>query len=137
MLGFVLKASFQVVMRPLRLALAQMNPTVGDLTGNANRIITLLEEARAQQADLVAFPELAVTGYPPEDLLLKPQFLAETEIQLERIAALTGELVVVVGAPHLVNGPLFNPAKAEVPDAVTGALYNAAAVLTGGRIFDR
>ena len=52
-------------MRPLRLALAQMNPTVGDLIGNADRIIALLGEAKAQQADLVAFPELAITGYPP------------------------------------------------------------------------
>ncbi len=124
-------------MRPLRLALAQMNPTVGDLTGNADRIIALVEEAKAQQADVVAFPELAITGYPPEDLLLKRQFLAETELQLERIAAASDGVVVVVGVPHLVDGPVFNAAKAERPDAMTGALYNAAAVLSGGRVLDR
>jgi NAD+ synthase (glutamine-hydrolysing) len=124
-------------MRPLRLALAQMNPTVGDLIGNADRIIALLGEAKAQQADLVAFPELAITGYPPEDLLFKPQFLAETELQLERIAAASDGLVVVVGAPHLVDGPVFNAAKAETPDAMTGALYNAAAVLTAGHVLGR
>jgi NAD+ synthase (glutamine-hydrolysing) len=124
-------------MRPLRLALAQMNPTVGDLPGNAYRIIALAREAQAQQADVVAFPELAITGYPPEDLLLKRQFLAEADQQLDLIAAACPELVVVVGVPHLVDGPVFNAAKAEMPDAMTGALYNAAAILSGGRVLHR
>ena len=73
-------------MRPIRLALAQMNPVVGDLRGNADRIVQLIGEAKAQHADLIAFPELALTGYPPEDLLLKPQFLADAETELARIA---------------------------------------------------
>ncbi len=60
---------------PLRLALAQMNPTVGDLDGNAAKIRELIGRARDEEADLVVFPELALTGYPPEDLLLKPSFL--------------------------------------------------------------
>jgi NAD+ synthase (glutamine-hydrolysing) len=124
-------------MRPLRLALAQMNPIVGDLVGNADRIIALAAEAKAQQADVVAFPELAITGYPPEDLLLKRQFLTEAEEQLSRVAAASDGIVVVVGAPHLVNGPVFNAAKADTPDAVTGALYNTAVVLAGGEIVDR
>jgi NAD+ synthase (glutamine-hydrolysing) len=124
-------------MRSLRLALAQMNPTVGDLPGNVDRIIALVHEAQDQQADVVAFPELAITGYPPEDLLLKGQFLAEADQQLERIATACADVVVVVGVPHLVDGPVFNAAKAEMPDAMTGALYNAAAILSGGRVVDR
>ena len=59
----------------MRLALAQIDTVVGDLDGNRDRILTRLEEARAAGADLVLFPELAVTGYPPEDLLLRPSFL--------------------------------------------------------------
>ena len=62
-------------MRTLRLALAQMNATVGDLRGNTQRILQFMEQARAQNADLVAFPELAISGYPPEDLLFKRQFI--------------------------------------------------------------
>jgi len=124
-------------MRPLRLALAQMNPTVGDLQGNADRIIALVHEAQAQKADVVAFPELAITGYPPEDLLLKRHFLAESDQQLELIAAACPELVVVVGVPHLEEGLVSNTVKAGIPDAMTGALYNAAAVLSGGRVLHR
>ena len=62
-------------MRTFRLALAQMNATVGDFDGNAERIIEGVHEARELGADLVAFPELALPGYPPEDLRLKPQFI--------------------------------------------------------------
>ena len=58
--------------RTFRLALAQINPTVGDIPGNTARILEYIERAREAQADLVAFPELAVPGYPPEDLLFKP-----------------------------------------------------------------
>ena len=65
-------------MTDFRLALAQINPTVGDLDGNTSRILSVMEEARELGADLVAFPELAVTGYPPEDLLLKPSFIETT-----------------------------------------------------------
>ena len=59
----------------MRLALAQTNSTVGDLDGNAARVVELIGEARAAGADLVLFPELVVTGYPPEDLLLRPGFV--------------------------------------------------------------
>ena len=60
--------------RMFRLALAQMNPTVGDIKGNTAKIMQYLEQARESRADLVAFPELAITGYPPEDLLFKTFF---------------------------------------------------------------
>ena len=63
-------------MRSLRIALAQINTTVGDIDGNVGRILARVREAESLGADLVALPELAVTGYPPEDLLLKPEFIA-------------------------------------------------------------
>ena len=62
-------------MRTLRLAMAQINTTVGDLEGNAQRILRAIDEAREQGADIIAFPEMALPGYPVEDLLLKPQFV--------------------------------------------------------------
>ena len=60
---------------PLRVALAQINVTVGDLEGNAQKILAYMQQAPAAGAHIVCFPELALTGYPPEDLLLKPQFI--------------------------------------------------------------
>ncbi|RJQ06007.1 MAG: NAD+ synthase [Bacillota bacterium] len=80
-----------------RVALAQMNPTVGDLEGNARRIIDYMETARRAGADLVAFPELAVTGYPPEDLLLKPAFIADNLAVVRALAPETKGLTAVVG----------------------------------------
>ena len=74
-------------MRGIRVALAQINSTVGDLDGNAEKIIHYVDLAREAGADLVAFPELAVTGYPPEDLLLKPSFIRDNLAALERIVA--------------------------------------------------
>ena len=64
-------------MTRLRIALAQINPTVGDLDGNVAKIVHAYEQAEAAGCDIVAFPELAITGYPPEDLVLKPGFVAE------------------------------------------------------------
>ncbi|MEX0890671.1 MAG: NAD+ synthase [Gemmatimonadota bacterium] len=102
-------------MSRLRLALAQMNPTVGDLDGNTASIIHYLEEARAAGADLAAFPELAVCGYPPEDLLLKPAFIAANRAAVARIAPHTRGLTAVVG---------FAERQAD--------LHNAAAILHDG-----
>ncbi|MDQ3992542.1 MAG: NAD+ synthase, partial [Actinomycetota bacterium] len=70
----------------MRLALAQINSVVGDLDGNRARILARLDEARVAGAELVLFPELAVTGYPPEDLLLRPGFVRAAENSLEKIA---------------------------------------------------
>ena len=64
-------------MNTLRLALAQINPTVGDLSGNTEKILEYVRKARRARADIALFPELALTGYPPEDLLLKPQFISD------------------------------------------------------------
>ena len=91
----------------MRLALAQMNTVVGDLDGNRERIVARLEEAREAGAELVLFPELAVTGYPPEDLLLRPGFLRAAAKTLDSIAAETKGIAALVGAPHL-DRDLFN-----------------------------
>ena len=103
-------------MRKFRLAMAQINPTVGDFAGNAERIIGRIREARALAADLVAFPELALPGYPPEDLLLKPQFIRDNRAYLKRIAAECGGIAAVVG---------YVDADADI--------YNAAALIYDGR----
>ena len=84
-------------MRKFRLALSQLNPVVGDIEGNAARIIADIERARAAAADLVAFPELAITGYPPEDLLFKTSFLRANGAAMERVVAAARGLAVVVG----------------------------------------
>jgi NAD+ synthase (glutamine-hydrolysing) len=89
------------------LGLAQMNTVVGDLAGNRDRIVAGLEEAREAGAELVLFPELAVTGYPPEDLLLRPGFLRAAAETLGEIAEATTGLAALVGAPHL-DRDLFN-----------------------------
>src|SRR5437763_7042674 len=101
----------------MRLALAQINSVVGDLDGNRDRILARLAEAKERGADLVLFPELAVTGYPPEDLLLRPGFVRAAERTLEEIARATRNVVALVGVPILQRD-----------------LFNACAVCAGGEI---
>jgi NAD+ synthase (glutamine-hydrolysing) len=91
----------------MRLALAQINTTVGDLDGNRERILRGIEEAKAAEAGLVLFPELAVTGYPPEDLLLRPGFVRAAEESLREIARAARGIVALVGFPQF-NRDLFN-----------------------------
>ena len=105
--------SFGVV----RIALAQINPTVGDLPGNEQLIATAIADAKAAGAQLVVLPELAVTGYPPEDLLLKEHFLADARAVVDRLAADVEGIVALVGFP-------------ERDDDV----YNSAAVLADGGV---
>jgi NAD+ synthase (glutamine-hydrolysing) len=85
----------------MRLALAQINTIVGDLDGNVARIVGRLREARNAGADLILFPELAVTGYPPEDLLFRPGFLREARRAVEQIATETEDVAALVGVPWL------------------------------------
>src|SRR3954470_9960821 len=101
----------------LRVALAQINPTVGDIRGNARKISDYIARARDAGAALVVFPELCLTGYPPEDLLLKTAFLDAARAALDELAAQTRGIVALVGFP-------------ERSDDV----YNAAAVLADGRV---
>jgi NAD+ synthase (glutamine-hydrolysing) len=105
----------------MRLALAQMNAVVGDLEGNRDRILAALGDAREQKAELVLFPELAVTGYPPEDLLLRPGFVRAAEESLQAIAAETRGLTALVGTPWF-DRDLFN-ACAVCSEGGLKALY--------------
>ena len=109
-------------MRTLRVALAQMNPTMGDLARNTERILQHIEDARSRGVDVVAFPELCITGYPPEDLLYKPLFIAEARRSLDRIVEASQGLTVVVGFPE----------KGDKERE----LYNAAAVIHDGALVD-
>lgn len=103
----------------LRIALCQINTVVGDLGGNVDRILEASKDASAHNCDLAVFPELTITGYPPEDLLLKPRFVADNRLALEAVVKATSELelTVVVG---FVDGD--------------NELYNSAAVCRGGRL---
>ena len=91
----------------MRLALAQINSVVGDIDGNAARVVEWLGRAREGNADLVLFPELCVTGYPAEDLLLRPGFVRAARRAVEEIASATHGVTALVGAPHL-DTDLFN-----------------------------
>src|SRR4051812_20046357 len=91
----------------MRLALAQINSVVGDLDGNAARVVEWLGRAREANADLVLFPELVVTGYPPEDLLLRPGFVRAARRAVEGIAKAARGITALVGAPHL-DADLYN-----------------------------
>ncbi|MDQ3065564.1 MAG: NAD+ synthase [Actinomycetota bacterium] len=106
----------------MRLALAQINAVVGDLDGNRERILAALADARSAGADLVLFPELAVTGYPPEDLLLRPAFVRAAEESTRVIAAECVAITALVGTPWSVDGALAN-ACAVCADGEIQALY--------------
>ncbi|MDO8730514.1 MAG: NAD+ synthase [Candidatus Omnitrophota bacterium] len=103
----------------LRVAMAQINVTVGALAANREKICGAMDQARKRGAGLVLFPELAVTGYPPEDLLLKPSFIRETQAALRRIVPLSKGICAVVGFADQDR---------------SGRLTNAAAVLRDGRL---
>ena len=115
--------------RTFRLALAQINPTVGDIPGNTSKILDYLERAREAGADLVAFPELATTGYPPEDLLFKKSFLIDNVAAMAKVAAASRGIAVVLGYVNIVS--LERPSE-EVGPQVT----NAAALCYGGKLVD-
>jgi len=108
--------------RVLRVALAQVNPIVGDLAGNTRLIISRIDEAREAQADIVCFPELALTGYPPEDLVLKPAFVRDNLKQLEAVVAASRGISAVVGFVD-EQGEIFN-AAAFIRDGEVKAVYH-------------
>src|SRR5262245_27127741 len=107
-------------MSTIRIALGQINPTVGDLAGNTDLVLDYIRQAQTVAADLVAFPELALTGYPPEDLLLKPHFVRENLKALDKIIAASEGLIVIVG----------------FVDTDGSDIYNAAAVISDGKLVD-
>jgi NAD+ synthase len=104
----------------LKIALAQLNPTVGDLAGNTEKLRKARARAAAEDADLVVLPELFITGYPPEDLVRKPAFAAAARAAVEAVAKDTAD-----GGPGVLVGSIW---------AEDGKLYNAAALLDGGRV---
>ena len=110
----------------VKVAIAQINSTVGDISGNANKIVEFARRAAAQGADIVLTPELSLVGYPPEDLLLRQAFYAKTE---EALQALTAELAgfkdvyVVVGHPVLKDGARFNTASVLLNGKITGSYH--------------
>jgi NAD+ synthase (glutamine-hydrolysing) len=103
--------------RRLRIGMAQINTTVGDFTGNKRKILRTIDEARTLGVDLLTFPELAICGYPPEDLLFKPQFIAENLRSLNKVIETSSGITVVIG---------FVDAKEDI--------YNAAAVVHDGKL---
>jgi len=121
-------------MRLCRIALAQMNATVGDLQGNVRRIVEFLREARKVRADLIAFPELAITGYPPEDLLLKPSFLEGNRRALEEVVRECRGVAAVVGYVAQGGLPESRGGQPGVVPAGRHELYNAAAVISDRRL---
>ena len=104
-------------MTKLTVASVQLNSVVGDLSGNTSRIKEAVAFAGEKGADLVVFPELAITGYPPEDLVFNPQFVTENLLCLQDIAKVTSEVAVVLGF---------------VDQDKKGNIYNAAALLANG-----
>jgi predicted amidohydrolase len=102
----------------VRIAIAQLNQVVGDLPGNAARILGAVAEGERGGADLVMTPELSLCGYPPEELVLRPAFLAACAKELRELASKVRRTTVIVG----------------FPEAADGACYNAAAVLRDGRV---
>ena len=104
-------------MHNIRFGMAQINSTVGDLGGNTRKIVEFIDRARSLRVDLLTFPELAITGYPPEDLLLKPQFIRQNKESLDKIVEHSSDLAVAVG---------FVDSDADI--------YNAAAVLYNKRL---
>ena len=119
-------------MSTIRLAMAQINPTVGDLRGNTSRIIEYIDRARDQEADIVAFPELAVTGYPPEDLVLKPQFVRDNMECVARISAASDGITAVFGYLDDSSGSRRDAGDDFTPAATR--VYNAAGLACGGRL---
>lgn len=106
----------------MRISLAQMNPIIGNLNYNCDKIIAFIQKAKDQKANLVLFPELCITGYPPEDFLLYPDFVQAAENKLEDILPHTKGIIAVVGLPRR------NPSKNGK------ALLNSAAILQDGRL---
>ncbi|MDA8028565.1 MAG: NAD+ synthase, partial [Nitrospiraceae bacterium] len=104
-------------MRSLRVGLFQINAVVGDLDGNTDKIRRHLKSAVSRHLDIAAFPELAITGYPPEDLLLKPTFLEKNRKALSDLLNVAPEILLIVGFVEQADD-----------------IYNAAAMIYGGRV---
>ncbi len=107
-------------MARIRIALAQINVTVGDLEGNRAKIVSWMRKARDSGAHLATFPELSVSGYPPEDLLLKQHFLADCQDCLGEIAAHCTDMAALVGFPEYFEGKTYNAAALMADENILG-----------------
>ena len=107
----------------MRIALGQINPTVGDLSGNLALMVRFARDAAARDAELIVFPELSITGYPPRDLVEKPDFIERSEAAVEQLAGATKDLPLAI-----IAGYVGRSHKATGKQAT-----NSAAVLRGGR----
>lgn len=125
----------------MKIAIAQINCTVGDILGNSARILDFVQRARAESADLVVTPELALCGYPPEDLLLRQDFYESCDIALQQLAAKIEGITAVVGHPHAAGGRRYNAASVIQNGRVTATYYKQAlpndTVFDEERYFDR
>lgn len=124
-------------MAVLRVGLAQLDTVVGDIDGNTERILATMARAEGLGCDLLVFPELAITGYPPEDLLLRSGFVADARAALDRIISASGRCTTVVGFPE--SGVADGPGVADHREAIVeiapvgrSVLFNAAAVCADG-----
>lgn len=107
----------------IRVAVAQINCLVGDIDGNSKKIIECINKAGSMGSDIVAFPELAVTGYPPEDLLLKPKFISDNLRAVNLIAKNTEDIVAVVGYVGRSGKDIYNSAAVIYNKAVKGSYH--------------
>lgn len=108
----------------MRILIAQINPTIGDLAGNTERILASIKRGRSQKVDLVVFPELALSGYPPEDFILLPHFMEEIGQRLDEIVHAAKDIAIILGLPR------YNPHKVEK------TLYNSAAFIRNQTLID-
>ncbi|HEV8292057.1 MAG TPA: nitrilase-related carbon-nitrogen hydrolase, partial [Tepidisphaeraceae bacterium] len=109
----------------MKIALAQINPTVGDISGNCRKILDFIDQAKSRGAKVVVFPELSIIGYPPKDLLLKPRFVEDNIRGLQNIASRVSGIDAVVGYAERNAAPVGRP------------LHNAVAVLREGKVISR
>jgi NAD+ synthase (glutamine-hydrolysing) len=119
-------------MTALRVALAQINATVGDLDGNVRKVVDYVGRARDLGADVVALPELAITGYPPEDLVFRPQFVEANRQALNDVIAESHGITVIVG--FVDSDPSPGPHSDPNPNPEIGGIYNAAAIASDGKV---
>jgi len=106
----------------IRVGIAQINSTVGDLSGNTKKIIQSIDQAKSLGVDLLTFPELAITGYPPEDLLLKPQFIKQNRESLNKIIEHCSDIAVVVGFVDS-DGDIYNAAAVLCDKKLVGVYH--------------
>lgn len=104
-------------MENIRIGIGQIDPTVGDIKGNCEKIVNYIKNAEEKKVDILCFPELAITGYPPEDLLLKPAFIQKNLSAIASLEKTVGDMVVIVG----------------YVDSQSGTLYNSAGILHNGK----